>query len=181
MKGINEGAKMKVVATKNMSAMLSKRKGVIVLGDAFNMRHPVIASGMMVLLSDILILRHLLKPLCNLSDANKVSDILEYFYHIRKPMSATVNTLGSAFSQVLVASTDEAKEALRQGFFDYLCGSGLHKSQIMALLGGMNPRPLSLIRQLFAMTLSSAEGVWQMLSQANAAAYRKNFMAANAS
>ncbi|KFK27699.1 hypothetical protein AALP_AA8G417000 [Arabis alpina] len=214
MKGINDGAKMKVVATKNMWAMLSKKKGVIVLGDAFNMRHPVIASGMMVLLSDILILRSLLKPLSNLSDANKVSEILEYFYNILKPMSATVNTLGSAFSQMLVASTDEAKEALRQGFFDYLCGSGLRKSEVMALLGGMNPQPLSLIRQLFAMTLSSvgqllspfpfplriwhsvkllglalkmlgphlkAEGVWQMLSPANAAAYRKKIMAANTS
>lgn len=75
---------MKVVATKNMSAMLSEKKGVIVLGDAFNMRHPVIASGMMVVLSDILILRHLLKPLSNLNNANKVSEILEYFYNIRK-------------------------------------------------------------------------------------------------
>lgn len=45
-----------------------------------------------------------------------------------KPMSSTVNTLGSAFSQVLVASKDEAKEAMRQGFFDYLSGGGFAKS-----------------------------------------------------
>lgn len=70
-------------------------------------------------------------------------------------MSATVNTMGSAFSQVLFASTDEAKQAMRQGLFDYLCGSEFRKSEIMALLGGMNPRPLSLIRQLSAMTLFS--------------------------
>lgn len=63
MKGINEGAKMKVVATKNMPPILSNKKGVIVLGDAFNMRHPVIVSGTMVVLSDVLILRRLLKPL----------------------------------------------------------------------------------------------------------------------
>ncbi|CAH2044276.1 unnamed protein product [Thlaspi arvense] len=209
MKGINEGAKMKMVPTKKMSAMLSEKKGVIVLGDAFNMRHPIVASGMMVVLSDILILRRLLKPLNNLSDSNKVSEILESFYKIRKPMSSTVNTLGSAFSQVVAASTDEAKEAMRQGFFDYLrCGSVFRKSEMMALLGGMDPRPLSLIRQLFAMTLSSvyhllspfpfplriwhslklfvlalrmlgphlkAEGVRQMLSPANAAAYRENY------
>uniref|UniRef100_A0A0D3DYA5 Squalene epoxidase domain-containing protein n=1 Tax=Brassica oleracea var. oleracea TaxID=109376 RepID=A0A0D3DYA5_BRAOL len=35
---------MKVVPTKSMSATLSEKKGVIVLGDAFNMRHPLIAS-----------------------------------------------------------------------------------------------------------------------------------------
>ncbi|XP_013603895.1 PREDICTED: squalene monooxygenase 1,1-like [Brassica oleracea var. oleracea] len=48
IKGINDGASMKVVPTKSMSATLSEKKGVIVLGDAFNMRHPLIASGMMV-------------------------------------------------------------------------------------------------------------------------------------
>ncbi|CAN8252160.1 unnamed protein product [Cochlearia groenlandica] len=71
-------------------------------------------------------------------------------------MSATVNTLGSAFSQILVASTDETKEAMRQGFFDYLYrGCGFHKAEMMALLGGMNPRPLTLISQILAITISS--------------------------
>lgn len=84
MKGIEEGAKIKVTPAKRMSATLSRKKGVIVLGDAFNMRHPAIASGMMVLLSDILILRRLLKPLRNLGDANKVSEVIKCFYVIRK-------------------------------------------------------------------------------------------------
>ena len=67
-----------------MPATLSRKKGVIVLGDAFNMRHPVIASGMMVLLSDILILSRLLKPLGNLGDENKVSEVMKSFYALRK-------------------------------------------------------------------------------------------------
>ncbi|CAH8343099.1 unnamed protein product [Eruca vesicaria subsp. sativa] len=113
IKGINDGARMQVVATKSMSARLSEKKGVIVLGDAFNMRHPLIASGMMVVLSDIVILRHLLKPLENLANVTQVSQVIKNFNDIRKPMSATVNTLGSAFSQALVASKDEAKEATR--------------------------------------------------------------------
>lgn len=78
-----------------------------------------------------------------------------------KPMSATVNTLGNAFSQVLIASTDEAKEALRQGCYDYLSCGGFPTSSMMALLGGMNPRPISLIYHLCAMTLSS---ISQLLS-----------------
>ncbi|CAL9231381.1 unnamed protein product [Arabidopsis halleri] len=213
LKGIDEGAQIKVVPAKRMSASLSKKKGVIVLGDAFNMRHPAIASGMMVLLSDILILRRLLQPLSNLGDANKVSEVINSFYSIRKPMSATVNTLGNAFSQVLIGSTDEAKEAMRQGVYDYLCSGGFRTSGMMALLGGMNPRPLSLIYHLCAITISSighllspfpsplriwhslklfglalkmlvpnlkAEGVSQMLFPANAAAYRKSYMAATA-
>lgn len=75
---------MKVVATKSMPATLSEKKGVIVLGDAFNMRHPIIASGMMVVLSDILILRHLLKPLGNLANVTEVSEVIKSFNDTRK-------------------------------------------------------------------------------------------------
>lgn len=75
---------MKMVATKSMSATLSEKKGVMVLGDAFNMRHPLIASGMMVVLSDILILRHLLKPLGNLANVSQVSQVIKNFNDIRK-------------------------------------------------------------------------------------------------
>ncbi|KAL0658767.1 hypothetical protein Bca4012_079352 [Brassica carinata] len=199
------------VAAKRMPATLSRKKGVIVLGDAFNMRHPVIASGMMVLLSDILILSRLLKPLGNLGDENKVSEVMKSFYVLRKPMSATVNTLGNSFWQVLIASTDEAREAMRQGCFDYLSSGGFRTSGLMALIGGMNPRPLSLFYHLFVISLSSigqllspfptplrvwhslrlldlslkmlvphlkAEGIGQMLSPTNAAAYRKSYMTA---
>ena len=90
-----------------------------------------------------------------------------------KPMSATVNTLGTAFSQVLIASTDKAKEAMRQGCYDYLSSGGFGASGLMALLGGMNPRPLSLIYHLFVVTLSatvqllspfpSPLGIWHSL------------------
>ncbi|CAH8360165.1 unnamed protein product [Eruca vesicaria subsp. sativa] len=173
LKGIDEGAQIKVMPTKRMDATLSQKQGVIVLGDAFNMRHPAIASGMMVVLSDILILRSLLQPLRNLSDASKISEVIKSFYVIRKPMSATVNTLGNAFSQVLVASTDEAKEAMRQGCFEYLSSGGFRTSGMMALLGGMNPKPLSLIFHLCGITLSSIgkllspfpspRGIWHSL------------------
>ncbi|KAG2240200.1 hypothetical protein Bca52824_090961 [Brassica carinata] len=211
LKGLDEGAHIKITQAKRMPATLSRKKGVIVLGDAFNMRHPVIASGMMVLLSDILILSRLLKSLGNLGDENKISEVMKSFYVLRKPMSATVNTLGNSFWQVLIASTDEAKEVMRQGCFDYLSSGGFRTSGLMALFGGMNPRPLSLIYHLLVITLSSigqllspfptplriwhslrlfgwslkmlvphlkAEGVSQMLSPANAAAYRKSYMVA---
>jgi hypothetical protein len=38
------------------------------LGYAFNMRDPLTGGGMTVALSDIVLLRNLLKPLCNLHD-----------------------------------------------------------------------------------------------------------------
>lgn len=91
MKGIEEGLpEIKSTVTKSMSARLCDKRGVIVLGDAFNMRHPIIASGMMVALSDICILRNLVRPLPNLSNTKKVSELVKSFYIIRKVSSKEV-------------------------------------------------------------------------------------------
>ena len=70
-------------------------------------------------------------------------------------MAATVNTLAAVFSQVLIATTDEAREGMRQGCFNYLCSGGFRTTGMMAILGGMNPRPLTLVLHLVAITLTS--------------------------
>lgn len=54
------------------------------MGDAFNMRHPLTGGGMTVALSDIVVLRALLKPLCDLNDAASLTKYLESFYTLRK-------------------------------------------------------------------------------------------------
>lgn len=70
-------------------------------------------------------------------------------------MSATVNTLASIFSQVLVGTTDEAREGMRQGCFNYLSRGDFKTTGMMTILGGMNPRPLTLVIHLVAITLTS--------------------------
>ncbi|KAL0692261.1 hypothetical protein Bca4012_059441 [Brassica carinata] len=167
LKGVDEGLQeVKTHPNKSMSAKPCDKKGVIVLGDAFNMRHPIIASGMMVALSDVLIIRNLLRSLPNIGNTKKVSELIKSFYIIRKfstcvefgrqkPMAATANTLAAIFSQVLIATTDEAREGMRQGCFIYLCSGGFRASGMMAILGGMNPRPLTLVLHLVAITLTS--------------------------
>ncbi|CAH8352077.1 unnamed protein product [Eruca vesicaria subsp. sativa] len=156
LKGVEEGLQeVKVHATMSMSAKPCDKKGVIVLGDAFNMRHPIVASGMMVALSDVLIIRNLLRSLPNIGNTKKVSELIKSFYIIRKPMAATVNTLADVFSNVLVATTDEAKEGMRQGCFNYMCSGGYRTNGMMAILGGMNPRPLTLALHLVDITLFS--------------------------
>lgn len=54
------------------------------MGDAFNMRHPLTWGGMTVALSDIVVLRNLLKPLRDLNDAPNLCKYLESFYTLRK-------------------------------------------------------------------------------------------------
>jgi squalene monooxygenase len=58
--------------------------GALLMGDAFNMRHPLTGGGMTVALSDIVVLRNLLRPLRNLNDAPTLCKYLESFYTLRK-------------------------------------------------------------------------------------------------
>jgi 2-polyprenyl-6-methoxyphenol hydroxylase-like FAD-dependent oxidoreductase len=58
--------------------------GALLMGDAFNMRHPLTGGGMTVALSDIVVLQNLLKPLHNLHDASSLCKYLESFYTLRK-------------------------------------------------------------------------------------------------
>lgn len=58
--------------------------GALLMGDAFNMRHPLTGGGMTVALSDIVLLRDLLRPLYDLNDASVLCKYLESFYTLRK-------------------------------------------------------------------------------------------------
>jgi len=58
--------------------------GALLIGDAFNMRHPLTGGGMTVALSDIVLLRDLIKPVGDLNDASSLCRYLESFYILRK-------------------------------------------------------------------------------------------------
>ena len=69
---------------RSMPAAPHPTPGALLMGDAFNMRHPLTGGGMTVALSDIVVLRNLLKPLRNLHDASSLCKYLESFYTLRK-------------------------------------------------------------------------------------------------
>ncbi|KAF2320754.1 hypothetical protein GH714_030523 [Hevea brasiliensis] len=112
--------------------------GALLLGDAFNMRYPLTGGGMTVALSDIVVLRNLLRPLNDLSDAYSLCKYLESFYTLRKVFSA---------------STDPARNEMRQACFDYLSLGGAFSNGPIGLLSGLNPSPLNLVLHFFAVAL----------------------------
>lgn len=69
---------------KSMPASPYSTPGALLMGDAFNMRHPLTGGGMTVALSDIVVLRDLLRPLSNLHDACALCKYLQCFYTLRK-------------------------------------------------------------------------------------------------
>ncbi|XP_071705641.1 squalene epoxidase 3-like [Rutidosis leptorrhynchoides] len=146
---IDEG-NIRTMPNRTMPASPIPTPGTILLGDSFNMRHPLTGGGMTVALSDIVVLRDLLRPLRDFNDAVSVTKYLESFYTLRKPMASTINTLAGALYKVFCASSDEAMKAMREACFDYLSLGGACSTGPVGLLSGLNPSPISLIIHFFA-------------------------------
>ncbi|KAL9269757.1 Squalene monooxygenase SE1-like protein [Drosera capensis] len=144
---------IRTMPNRSMPAAPHPTPGALLMGDAFNMRHPLTGGGMTVALSDIVVLRNLLRPLHDLSDAASLCKHLESFYTLRKPVASTINTLAGALYKVFSSSPDRARKEMRQACFDYLSLGGVFSTGPVALLSGLNPRPLSLVAHFFAVAI----------------------------
>ncbi|GKV24284.1 hypothetical protein SLEP1_g33914 [Rubroshorea leprosula] len=144
---------IRTMPNRSMPAAPYPTPGALVIGDAFNMRHPLTGGGMTVVLSDIVVLRDLLRPLQDLNNASSLCRYLESFYTLRKPVASTINTLAGALYKVVSASPDPARKEMRQACFDYLSLGGVFSNGPIALLSGLNPRPLSLVLHFFAVAI----------------------------
>nr|XP_043618963.1 squalene monooxygenase SE1-like [Erigeron canadensis] len=149
---VDEGS-IKTMANRSMPAAPQPTPGAILLGDAFNMRHPLTGGGMTVALSDVVIVRDLLRPLENINDSFALCKYLDSFYTMRKPVASTINTLAGALYKVFSASPDQARTELRQACFDYLCLGGMFSNGPIALLSGLNPKPSSLVLHFFSVAI----------------------------
>ncbi|KAK8561165.1 hypothetical protein V6N12_048239 [Hibiscus sabdariffa] len=94
-----ETGNLRTMPNKIMATAPSRTPGALLIGDAFNMRHSITGGGMTVALSDVVLLRDLLRPLHDLSDASAICEYLESFYTLRKPMSSTINTLANVLQK----------------------------------------------------------------------------------
>ncbi|KAI4296496.1 hypothetical protein L6164_036449 [Bauhinia variegata] len=152
MAAIDKG-NIRTMPNRSMPASPHPTPGALLMGDAFNMRHPLTGGGMTVALADIVVLRNLLRPLRDLHDASALCKYLESFYTLRKPVASTINTLAGALYKVFCASPDPARKEMRQACFDYLSLGGVFSEGPISLLSGLNPRPLSLVLHFFAVAV----------------------------
>ncbi|KAJ8497097.1 hypothetical protein ONZ45_g12201 [Pleurotus djamor] len=94
------------------------KAGVILVGDAWNMRHPLTGGGMTVALHDVVLLRNMLSKIDNFGDWPAVRRLLQKWHWNRKPLSSTVNILSFALYD-LFGADDENLDVLRTGCFKY--------------------------------------------------------------
>ena len=128
------------------------KEGVFLLGDSWNMRHPLTGGGMTVALNDVVLLAQMLGEVGNYSDWNQISSILARWHWARKPLSSTLNILSVALYDLFGADgmynhgnfcdvemdlrIDECLAVLQNGCFKYFeCGGECIRGPVSLLSG----------------------------------------------
>ncbi|KAF7519799.1 hypothetical protein G7054_g12975 [Neopestalotiopsis clavispora] len=141
--------------------------GVLVLGDAMNMRHPLTGGGMTVALNDVVLLSQLLAPsnIPNLGDSAAVLRAMDTFHWQRKSLTSIINVLAQALYS-LFSAADPNLAKLQRGCFAYF-KKGI-TSDPMGLMGGLIHRPLVLAYHFFSVAFlaiwidAKSTGLWNI-------------------
>ncbi|KAF2429063.1 squalene monooxygenase [Tothia fuscella] len=125
--------------------------GLLIVGDAMNMRHPLTGGGMMVALNDACHLRSLLSPFItpNFGDTKLVSKQVRRFHWQRKRSASVVNVLAGAL-YALFAAEDIYFVALQRGCFEYFLQGGACTDGPAGLLAGLIKNPFVLFSHFFS-------------------------------
>ncbi|ORX46338.1 SE-domain-containing protein [Hesseltinella vesiculosa] len=131
-------------------------EGMILLGDAMNIRHPLTGGGMTVALNDVVLLADLLSPdsIPSLTDVDAVMKQMSRFHWKRKKYCTAINVLAMALYR-LFAAEDEDLAVLRRGCFGYFQLGGDCIGGPCGLLSGLIQQPLVLIYHFYMVALYS--------------------------
>lgn len=124
--------------------------GLIMLGDAWNMRHPLTGGGMTVALNDVVLVSEMLANTPDLGDWEDVQRRLRSeFYWRRKNLGSVVNILAQALYSLFAANSEDLY-ILQRGCFKYFELGGACVNDPVSLLSGVLPRPIVLFNHFFA-------------------------------
>ena len=148
--------------------------GLVVLGDALNMRHPLTGGGMTVAFNDVVILSELLDPsrVAQFDDTQGVLAAMRTWHWRRKRLTSVINILAQALYALFAADgkhvarsfrchadaracEDPQLKTLQRGCFRYFQLGGAAISGPIGLLGGIIRNPFVLFYHFFAVALFS--------------------------
>ncbi|KAI9282469.1 squalene epoxidase-domain-containing protein [Umbelopsis sp. AD052] len=145
----------------------NKSAGMIVLGDAMNVRHPLTGGGMTVGLSDVVSLTDLLSKenIPSLTQQELIGSSLQTFYWRRKNYCVAINVLAMALYALFSAGDNEDLEILQRGCFGYFQLGGECVNGPVGLLSGLIQRPIVLVYHFFSVAfysihLNFKQGSW---------------------
>lgn len=140
---------IKSMPNRAMPAARLEKDGVLLLGDALNMRHPLTGGGMTVAIRDVEAVVRLLEN-TDVSDPQAVRRLKRSFAEERRAWAATINVLANALHAVFsTPGGDATRTDLRDACFDYLAIGGYCAGGPINLLSGLAPRPGILATHFF--------------------------------
>ncbi|KAF2732109.1 squalene monooxygenase [Polyplosphaeria fusca] len=160
-----EQGKLRSMPNSFLPPATQRTAGLVVLGDAMNMRHPLTGGGMTVGLHDALLLAELLSPASvpDLEDTDRVLGKMGRFHWKRKESSSVINILAMALYS-LFAADDGALTTLQNGCFRYFQRGGRCVSEPCGLLAGIIRNPAVLVYHFFAVAFWA---VWCRIREAS--------------
>ena len=104
-KALEEG-KLRSMPNSFLPPSTQQIPGMILLGDAMNMRHPLTGGGMTVAFNDVVILKELLSPeaVPDLGNTVMVRRQMRKFHWRRKKLTAVINILAMALYELFAAN-----------------------------------------------------------------------------
>lgn len=141
-----EEAKEKFPSMPNQSMLVEpfEIEGCMLIGDAFNMRHPLTGGGMTVGFTDLVVLTDALSKVKNWENTADIATHIDTFYQARKGKSSVINVLADALYAVF---TDKD---LGEACFDYLSIGTITSNGPISLLSGLNRSQWTLTKHFFA-------------------------------
>ncbi|KAI9199530.1 squalene epoxidase-domain-containing protein [Polychytrium aggregatum] len=130
---------------QQLSSSPLRQQGVVMLGDAANMRHPLTGGGMTVGLRDVVELCRLLSPATGPRLGQRILE-LGRLQSRRKRHAAPINLLAQSLYVVLAAPrNNRSMRIIREGILCYLgsCSTGVQLS--IGLISGITRSPLAFL------------------------------------
>ena len=161
-RAIEEG-KLRSMPNSFLPPATQKTPGLIMLGDAMNMRHPLTGGGMTVAFNDVVTIADLLSPerVPNLEDTEAVLKAMGQFHWSRKSGSSVINILAMALYS-LFAANNSNMTALKNGCFRYFQRGGVCVSEPCGMLSGLIRNPWTLVYHFFSVAFYA---VWCRLCE----------------
>lgn len=104
-RALDEG-KLRSMPNSFLPPSVNRFPGMVMLGDAMNMRHPLTGGGMTVAFNDVVLLKDLLSPevVPDLGNTKLVLKQMERFHWRRKGLTSVINILAQALYSLFAAN-----------------------------------------------------------------------------
>ncbi len=154
---VNAG-KYKVFPNHRLPAHPVLKKGVVLLGDSLNMRHPLTGGGMTAAFSDSYNLGNCLLEVKDWWNAKEIELAVKKFYDTKTTQTASINILADALYGVMTS------QDLKEACYSYLMQGGLKASEPVSILSVLSRDKEMLQRHFFAVAFHGAGNIMRSKS-----------------